>query len=154
MDVEKTITLTAPADQVWAKLLDPEVMAACVPGMQSIEVISPTEYTSVIKVKITFISATFKLRTTIVEQRDPHYLRTEGTGEDKSVASSLKQTSEVFLTELPDGQVELKVKVKVDVLGKLGTFGLSVMKTKADRMWEEFCVNLVGRLAPASAAAA
>ena len=81
-----------------------------------------------------------------MEQRAPHYLRSEGTGEDASVASSLKQQSEIFLTELPDGGTELRMKVKVDVLGRLGSFGLSVMKTKADRMWEEFGQNLVARL--------
>lgn len=146
MDIEKTLTVNAPADRVWGLLLDPQVMGGCVPGMQSIEVISPTEYVAVIQVKIAFVSARFKLRTTIVEQRAPHYLRTEGTGEDASVASSLKQQSEIFLTETADGQTELRILVKVDVLGRLGTFGLSVMKTKADRMWDEFSQNLLARL--------
>jgi carbon monoxide dehydrogenase subunit G len=136
-------------------LLDPNVMGSCVPGMKSIEVVSEVEYIAQIHVKISFISAKFKLRTTIVEQRAPHYLRCEGTGEDASVASSLKQQSELFLAELPDGRTELRMKVKVDVLGRLGTFGLSVMKTKADRMWEEFGQNLVARLegGPLTAAA-
>ena len=163
MEIEKTMTVAAPAAQVWQMLLDPNVMGSCVPGMKSIEVVSDVEYIAQIHVKISFISAKFKLRTTIVEQRAPHYLRCEGTGEDASVASSLKQQSELFLAELPDGRTELRMKVKVDVLGRLGTFGLSVMKTKADRMWEEFGQNLVARLeggpsvaatAPARAAAA
>jgi carbon monoxide dehydrogenase subunit G len=130
-------------------LLDPQVMGGCVPGMQAIEVLSPTEYKALMQVKIAFISAKFKLKTTIAEQRAPHYLRAVGTGEDASVASSLKQQSEIFLTELPDGGTELKIKVKVDVLGRLGSFGLSVMKTKADRMWEEFGENLGKRLVAA-----
>ena len=146
MEIEKTMTVAAPAAQVWQMLLDPLVMGSCVPGMKSIEVVSDVEYIAQIHVKISFISAKFKLRTTIVEQRAPHYLRCEGTGEDASVASSLKQQSELFLAELPDGRTELRMKVKVDVLGRLGTFGLSVMKTKADRMWEEFGQNLVARL--------
>lgn len=148
MDIEKTLTVTAPAAQVWAMLLDPHVMGGCVPGMQSIEVLSADEYVAVMQVKISFISAKFKLKTRIVERRAPHYLRTEGTGEDASVASSLKQHSEIFLNALPDGQTELRMKVQVDVMGRLGTFGLSVMKTKADRMWDEFARNLVARLAP------
>lgn len=146
MDIEKTLSVAAPAATVWALLLDPQVMGGCVPGMLSIDVISDVEYVSVIHVKIAFVSAKFKLRTTIVEQRAPFYLRTEGTGEDASVASSLKQQSEIFLTELPDGQTELRIKVTVDVLGRLGTFGLSVMKTKADRMWDEFGANLRARI--------
>lgn len=154
MEIEKTMTVAAPAAQVWQMLLDPNVMGSCVPGMQSIEVVSDVEYIARIHVKISFISAKFKLRTTIVEQRAPHYLRCEGTGEDASVASSLKQQSELFLAELPDGRTELRMKVKVDVLGRLGSFGLSVMKTKADRMWEEFGQNLVARLEGGPVAAA
>ncbi|MDN8616245.1 CoxG family protein [Variovorax ginsengisoli] len=146
MEIEKTMTVAAPAAQVWQMLLDPQVMGSCVPGMKSIEVVSEVEYIAQIHVKISFINAKFKLRTTIVEQQAPRYLRCEGTGEDASVASSLKQQSELFLAELPDGRTELRMKVKVDMLGRLGTFGLSVMKTKADRMWEEFGQNLVARL--------
>ncbi|MDB5963678.1 MAG: Carbon monoxide oxidation accessory protein CoxG [Polaromonas sp.] len=152
MEIEKLLTVPAPPSAVWALLLDPAVMGACVPGMKSIEVVSDVEYLAEMHVKIAFVSARFKIKTTIVETRPPHYLRSEGTGEDASVASSLKQVSEIFLSELPDGQTELRMKIKVDVLGRLGTFGLSVMKTKADRMWDEFGVNLAARLAPAPAA--
>ncbi len=152
MEIEKTMIVAAPAERVWQLLLDPQVMGGCVPGMQSIEVVSDVEYLAHIHVKIAFISARFKIKTTIVEQRAPHYLRSEGTGEDASVASSLKQQSEIFLDELSDGQTALRMKIKVDVLGRLGTFGLSVMKTKADRMWEEFGANLAARLAPPGAA--
>lgn len=146
MEIEKSMTVAAPADRVWQMLLDPQVMGGCVPGMESIEVLSPVEYVSVVAVKIAFVSARFKLRTTIVEQRAPHYLRCEGTGEDASVASALRQRTEVFLEERPGGQTGLRIKVDVDVLGKLGAFGLSIMKTKADRMWEEFGANLAARL--------
>ena len=154
MEIEKFLTLAAPPAQVWALLLDPTVMGACVPGMKSIEVVSDVEYLAEMHVKIAFVSARFKIKTMIVETRPPHYLRSEGTGEDASVASSLKQVSELFLVELPDGLTELRMKIKLDVLGRLGTFGLSVMKTKADRMWDEFGVNLAARLAPTPAQAA
>lgn len=146
MDIEKTLVVSAPREQVWGLLLDPQVMGGAVPGMKSIEVISPTEYVAVMHQKIAFISAKFKLRTHIVEQRAPEYLRVEGTGEDASVASSLKQSSEVFLESTPEGGTELRIKVNVTVLGRLGSFGLSVMKTKADRMWDEFGRNLKERI--------
>jgi carbon monoxide dehydrogenase subunit G len=152
MEIEKTLNVAAAPQRVWELLLDPQVMGGCVPGMQSIDVISPTEYVALMHVKIAFVSAKFKLRTHIVEQRAPGYLRAEGTGEDASVASSLKQQSEIFLTPLDGGGTELRIKVNVDVLGRLGTFGLSVMKTKADRMWEEFGNNLRARIdGPAAA---
>jgi carbon monoxide dehydrogenase subunit G len=146
VEIEKTLTVAAPPQRVWALLLDPQVMGGCVPGMKSIDVVSDVEYLALMHVKIAFINAKFKLRTTIVEQREPSYLRAEGTGEDASVASSLKQQSEIILTPIVDGGTELRIKVQVDVLGRLGTFGLSVMKTKADRMWDEFGANLMARI--------
>lgn len=147
MEIEKTLYLDAPADQVWALLLNPQEMSRCVPGMESVEILSDDEYLAVMKVKISFISARFKLKTRIVEKDAPRYLRAEGTGEDASVASSLKQVSEMWLTATPAGGTEVRMKVVVDVLGRLGTFGLGVMKTKADRMWDEFGVNASQRLA-------
>lgn len=145
MHIEENMVVAAPIDRVWALLLDPKVMAGCVPGVQSVEVLSDTDYLADIKVKISFISANFRIKTTILETRPPHYLRCEGTGEDSSVASSLKQTTEMFLSEVPGG-TEIRTKTHAEVFGRLGSFGLSVMKTKADRMWEEFGANLAAIL--------
>jgi uncharacterized protein len=141
VELEKTLTVAAPRARVWKLLLDPKIMAGCVPGTQSVEVLSDVEYLAEIKVKISFIAARFKVRTKIVEARPPEFLRIEGTGEDSSVASSMKQSSEMFLTDLGDGNTQIRIKATADVLGRLGSFGLSVMKTKADRMWDEFGAN-------------
>ncbi|MBI4968227.1 MAG: SRPBCC family protein [Rhodospirillales bacterium] len=150
MDVEKSLLVPVPAQRLWAVLLDPRIMAACVPGMQSVEVVSDTEYVAHIRVKLSFISANFKVRTRVAEMRAPEYLRSDSAGEDRSVASSLKSVSEVFLTPQEGGGTELCVKVKAELLGRLGTFGLNVMKTKADRMWEEFARNLIAHLGGAT----
>jgi carbon monoxide dehydrogenase subunit G len=142
MEFEKTATVAAPVAKVWQLLLDPQVMGACVPGMESIDVVSETQYVVNIHVKVSFVSTRFKVRTNIVEMRPPSYLRSEGAGEDSSLASSLKQSSEVFLTDLGNGSTELRMKLKIDVFGRLGGFGMNIIKTKADRMWEDFGRNL------------
>lgn len=151
MEIDKTLVLSAPPGRVWALLLDPEAMGSCVPGMESVQVLSADEYAAVMKVKISFVSARFKLRTRIVERDAPRYLRAEGTGEDSAVASSLKQVSEMWLDGAADGSTTtLRLRVQVEVLGRIGSFGLAAMKTKADRLWDEFGVNLAARLAPAA----
>jgi carbon monoxide dehydrogenase subunit G len=146
MELEKTAIVAAPVARVWKMLLDPQVMGACVPGMESIEVLSETQYLVQMHVKVSFVSARFKIRATIVEQRAPSYLRSEGGGEDSTLTSSLKLWSEVFLADHGDDATELRLKLKVDVCGRLGSFGLNIIKTKADRMWEEFGRNLAGAI--------
>jgi uncharacterized protein len=157
MELEKRLTVPATPEQVWALLLDPQVMGQCVPGMQAIEVLSDTEYLAQMQVKLAFINAKFKIHTTVVEQRAPHYLRSVGTGDDASVASSFKQVSEIELERTEAGHTALRMAIRVDLLGRLGSFGMNVMKTKSDRLWEEFGRNLMARAvasAPPTAALA
>ncbi len=146
MEIDKTLTLPASPSRVWSLLLDPQSMAQCVPGMQSVQVVSPDEYTAEMVTKVSFITARMKLRTRIVERDEPRYLKAEGTGEDSGVASSMKQTTEMYLEPLADGHSQLRLVVKVDVVGRLATFGLSALKTKADRLWDEFGQNLTKHL--------
>ena len=145
MEFDKTTVIDASVERVWQMLLDPDLMRACVPGTESVEKVSDIEYVVQIRVKVSFVSARFKVRTTVVEMRPPAYLRSEGAGEDSTVASSFKQWSEVFLTENGDGTTALRLRVKMDIFGRLGSFGFAVVKTKADRIWEEFGRNLADR---------
>ena len=65
--------------------------------------------------------------------RPPGYLRSEGAGEDSSLTSSLRLSSELFLTALGERRTEIRTRLTVDLFGRLGTFGLNIVKTKADR---------------------
>lgn len=146
MNVEKRLKIAAPKDKLWPILLDPAEMAPCIPGVQSVEVVSDVEYVTVMKVSFAFISATFTVRTLIVEAQPPQYLRAEGAGEDSKIASSMKFVAEMSLIDDPEYGTELVVNGKADVFGRLGTFGLTAMKTKIDRIWDEFGVNFTARV--------
>jgi uncharacterized protein len=155
MEIEKRTTLPGTSQQLWQLLLNPQVMGACVPGMKSIEVISATEYLAKMEVKISFLTAKFKIKTIIAEQDEPKYLKSQGTGEDSSIASSFKQTTCIWLTdatlEAQNPQCALRMLVDVTMLGRIGSFGLSAMKTKADLMWDEFVLKLSAQELPAIA---
>lgn len=142
MKIEKEVDLPGTPDHIWDILLDPEQMQGIVPGMESITVVTPTEYVAQLKVKISFIKARFKLRTVIVEQNPVQFLAAEGEGEDKTVASSLKYRTEMRLDPIEPGKTRLIIDTNVDVFGKIGSLGLAAMKTKVNRLWAEFGENL------------
>jgi carbon monoxide dehydrogenase subunit G len=150
MEFEKATLIRAPAERIWQMLFDVELMQACVPGTESVERVSDTQYVVQIRVKVSFLSARFKIRVTVVEARPPAYLRSEGAGEDSTFANSFKQSSEIFLVEKDEGTTELRMRVKMDIFGRLGSLGFNIIKTKVDRIWEEFGQNLAARVqAPA-----
>lgn len=147
MELEFSHVFDASAQDLWSVLLNPDRVGACVPGMQSVTVVSDTEYSARIRVKIAFISAHFDLRTVITEAQPPTFLRAEASGEDGKIGSSVKARVEMRLTPLASGRTELRVVAQADVLGRLGTLGLSPMRTKAEGMWAQFCAALAAVLA-------
>ncbi|KUJ83203.1 hypothetical protein AVO45_18680 [Ruegeria marisrubri] len=147
MELELTHTFDTTPEQLWEVLLNPHLMAACVPGMQSVEVLSDTEYRATIKVKIAFINAKFDIYTHITETEPPKRLRCEAKGEDNSVGSAVESVAEMTLNKIDHGQTELRVTTKTTIFGRLGTLGLNPMRTKAKSMWKQFCTELAAVLA-------
>lgn len=146
MRVEKTVRLRAPIDRTWTALLDPAVVGACIPGVEGVEAVDATHFTVPVNVKVGIVRARFTLAVTLTEARAPHYLRSEVVGEESGLASRLRQWSELHLSAVAPDATELRVVTEVDVFGRLGTFGASVLRGKADRMWDEFVANLRARI--------
>jgi len=146
MEFDKAALLNVPPARVWAKMFDLDLARQCRTGMERVELITPSEYLAQIQVKLSFISTRFKIRVKITDIREPVYLRSEGAGEDSTLTSSLKLANEMFLTDKGDGTTELRMKLKVDLFGRLGAFGLNVFKTKADRMWQESIAEFASRI--------
>ncbi len=146
MQIANTIVIDAPIQKTWDFLLDASKVAACVPGVENVEKIDEDNYIVDILAKVGFIKARFKVKLGIVERRPPTFIRSEGSGDEAGMTSSLKTATELNLKELGPNQTELSATTDVNVFGKLGTFGHSVIKGKASKMWEEFGDNIKAQL--------
>jgi carbon monoxide dehydrogenase subunit G len=147
MHIEKTCLVKAPVDAVWQALLDPDRLAACMPGIERVEVLEPTRFVVHVAVKVGIVRARFALKVTVVETRPPHYLRSETVGEETGMLSSLRQSTELTLESAGPAETRLAVRTDLDVFGRLGTFGHGVIQAKADRMWQDFAANLAAAVA-------
>lgn len=147
MEFEFTHTFAVPPAELWSFLLDPDWMAACVPGMQSVEVVSDTEYSARIKVRIAFISVNFSARVVIAQMDAPHFLRADVTGQDAAIGSSISAVAEMHLSSATPDTTDFRVTARAQVLGRLGTLGLNPMRTKAESMWQQFCTTAEAALA-------
>jgi uncharacterized protein len=61
MRIEDRFVVPAPKALVWQAITDPALVAKCVPGCETVEVLSPTLYRATVKVEIGPIKARFNL---------------------------------------------------------------------------------------------
>ncbi len=142
MEFNQEITVAAPREEVWAFIWRVEEFASCVPGVRSVEKIDEATYDVIVEQKISFLKARFHLRIRIEEVRAPEYIRTVGEGKDSKIAASLKQKNEVILDALSPSETRVRIRSGVDVFGKLGSLGFSVIKNQANKVFFDFAKNV------------
>jgi carbon monoxide dehydrogenase subunit G len=152
MTGEQLITL--PQEATWRALNDTTVLKACIPGCETIEQVSDTEYQLTMTAKVGPVSAKFKGKMTLSEVNAPHSytLVFEGQG---GVAGFAKGQADVRLTP-EDATTKLGYSVKAMVGGKLAQVGSRLIDGVARKTAEQFFSAFnkhVSGAAPESAAA-
>jgi carbon monoxide dehydrogenase subunit G len=150
MKIEDGFTVRAPRERVWAFIMDPNQLGPCIPGCTGIEVTGPDSYKAGIKVAIGPIKAEFKLDVLVEEQAPPNYLRSVTKGEEGSRASMLQARTLLELQEPEPGVTAVRYSTEVSIVGRLGKFGLGVMKKKAEGIGDDFVKTMRERLEPAA----
>jgi len=69
MKFEGTVDIKAPRDRVWAFVSDPAQVAACGPGVESVDMVDETHYKTIAKIGVGFISARFNGDIEIVDTK-------------------------------------------------------------------------------------
>lgn len=144
MAMKMTGEVVFPADRqtVWAKLNDPEVLKASIPGCQSLERSGDNGFTATAKIKIGPVGATFKGAVSLSELDPPNSYRISGQGEG-GVAGFAKGGALVRLSDAPDGGTILAYDVEANVGGKLAQLGARLIDGVAKKMADQFFGNFV-----------
>jgi carbon monoxide dehydrogenase subunit G len=144
--IEDHFVVKAPRQQVWAAITDPAVVAPCVPGCQGVTVVSPTLYKAKIRVQLGVIKADFNVEVELTEQSPPEQLRSRARGEEGSRASSVSAENVLRLIARSTDETEVTYSSEVSVVGRLGKFGLGVMKKKAESLGRDFATAFKARI--------
>jgi uncharacterized protein len=149
--IEDHFVVKAARERVWAAITDPSIVAPCVPGCQGVTVISPTLYKAKIGVQLGVIKADFNVEVELTEQSPPVEMRSRTRGEEGSRASSISAENTLRLVELSASETDVTYSSEVSVVGRLGKFGLGVMKKKAQALGHDFAAAFKSRLESAAA---
>jgi carbon monoxide dehydrogenase subunit G len=138
---EEEFTVDAAPDAVWDFLLDPERVAVCLPGCESVEIEDATTYTVRLTVKVGLLSTTQSLKVVLVEADRPRHLVSVARGEDRKLASQVEVKNTLDLVAAAAGTL-VRYRSDVRVLGRLGSVGDAVMKVKARQLAGDFAANV------------
>ena len=128
--------LTAPREQVWAALNDPEVLKACIPGCESLEKLSDNEFAAVATNRIGPVKARFKGKVRLTDLDPPNSYKISGEG-DGGIAGFAKGGATVALTD-KDGGTLLTYNVEAQIGGKLAQLGQRLVNGAAKKLADDF----------------
>jgi hypothetical protein len=121
---------------VWAKLNDPEVLKACIPGCESLEMLSDNEFQAIATNRIGPVKARFKGKVRLSDLDPPNGYRISGEG-DGGVAGFAKGGATVALAP-KDGGTLLTYNVEAQIGGKLAQLGQRLVNGAAKKMADQF----------------
>ena len=136
MTMNGEVQLAAPREAVWTKLNDPEVLKACIPGCESLDKLSDTEFQAVAVTKIGPVKAKFKGKVRLSDLDPPNGYRISGEG-DGGIAGFAKGGATVALAE-KDGGTQLTYNVEAQIGGKLAQIGQRLVNGAAKKMADDF----------------
>lgn len=137
---------------VWEALIDPEILKACIPGCDSIEKVSDTEYKVAMTAAVGPVKARFAGKLTLSDLNPPtsYALTFDGSG---GAAGFGKGSARVSLAA-EDDATRLSYSVNASVGGKLAQIGSRLIDGVAKKMAEDFFNRFNQVVAPRSPAAA
>src|SRR6201981_188591 len=115
------VQLSAPRQLVWEKLIDTEALKASIPGCETLEKVSDTEFQAVATNKVGPVKARFKGKVRLSDLDPPNGYRISGEG-DGGVAGFAKGGATIALTD-KDGGTLLSYNVDAQIGGKLAQIG-------------------------------
>jgi carbon monoxide dehydrogenase subunit G len=138
MLIEDHFSIAASRERVWQAIRSPDIVASCVPGCHDVEVISPTCYRAKIRVQLGPIKAEFCIDIDVVSEIELEEVRSRSRGEEGGRASSLSSENLLRLSAIDAETTELHYSSDVSLVGRLGKFGLGIMKKKAESLGHDF----------------
>ncbi len=139
MEMNGSHIIPASREVVWEALNNPDILRACIPGCEELEMSSPTEMSATVVTKIGPVKAKFKGDVTLENLNPPNSYTISGEGKG-GIAGFAKGGADVILTEVPEG-TKLDYDVDAKVGGKIAQLGSRLIDSTARKLADQFFSN-------------
>lgn len=149
MKLSDSRTINADVATVWAGLLDPEILKACVPGCTEMSGTPEDGFEATVVQKVGPVKATFKGAVQISDRVEQQSLTISGEGKG-GPAGYAKGGADVRLEQTDEGTT-LHYDVEAKVGGKLAQLGSRIIDGFAKKMADQFFANFQEAVEPPAA---
>src|SRR5689334_14135992 len=122
MDMTGEYRIPAARETVWRALNDAEILKQCIPGCETVDKISDTEFTARVAIAVGPVKAKFSGKVTIADLRPPESYTISGEGQG-GVAGFGKGSATVRLDAEAPIMTILRYTAQASVGGKLAQIG-------------------------------
>jgi carbon monoxide dehydrogenase subunit G len=141
IEIEERFQVSAPIDRVWAFVMDPQRVAACMPGAKLEQVIDERTFLGSIRVKVGAITAAYKGKVQFTQiDAGAHTVQMTAEGTETG-GGTAKGTMSSSLKRLPDGQTELVAKASVDLTGRVMQVGRGMIQGVSHQLFKQFVAS-------------
>ena len=143
MDITGSYTFNAPPDRVWTLLMDPQVIAACIPGCEGFEPAGEDRYRARLTVGLAAITGTYDGHIVLTDKVPPSSYRLTADGQGRP--GFVKGDSAITLRAEGAGTI-VDVKGTVQTGGPIARLGQRLVAGVAKMMMDRFFACLQGKL--------
>lgn len=143
MDINGSYTFNAPPGRVWALLMDPAVIASCIPGADRFEPDGENRYRTKLTVAMAAITGSYEGTVTMSEvvPQTSYVLTAEGQGRPGAVNGR----SAIALRE-QDGKTIVDVTGTVQTAGPIARLGQRLIGSVSKMMLDRFFACLQAKI--------
>lgn len=136
MNGQGSLELNAPIEQVWSKLMDPEVLAACIMGCKKLELIDEGKYRADLSVGIAAVKGKYDATIALVDVQEPQSYKLIMHGE--GAPGFLDAEGLLRLTPIDEGRTALSYNYTAEVGGKVAAIGQRMLGGVAKLIINDF----------------
>jgi carbon monoxide dehydrogenase subunit G len=140
--LEGNVTIAAPRPKVWAFLTDPQAVAQCTPGLESLDILEPgKKFRAVASVGLGSIKARFTLNIEWLDLVEPE--RAVAKAHGTAPGSTADVTGEMVLLERGPATTELRWTAEAAIMGTIASLASRMMGSVTEKLAGQFfeCVR-------------
>lgn len=126
-----TFTVPAAPEEVFDRLLDPDIMKRCIPGCHELERLDDSRDCGQLTSEIAHVRFIASFAAQIMELQRPRLVQVMVDGEDRRLGSSLKLTARLSVEPTSEEDSAVSYEIDLAIWGNLGRLGELIIRQRS-----------------------